>query len=207
MADYAEKIAKVISVLFHPLWIPTYAFIAVVFFGDPLQLRIPVHAIGWLTLLVFIVSGIIPTFLMVIMYRLKLISSLSMSMKDERSLPILLTAVFFYLTYYLLRKLDVAPVFGFYMLGATSLAIVCMFINLWWKVSLHLTAFGGFFGALIGLAILFDSHFIVLAVVVSLMAGLVGYSRLKLAAHQPSQIYAGFILGSSMMYLLFSLFH
>lgn len=207
MASLTHTFAKVISAVFHPLWVPAFAFMSVAWLGDPLQLRIPVHAIHWLGLLVLIISGLIPAVIMVMMLRLKLISSLSMPDKEERTFPILLTAVFFYLTYYVLSKLEVAPVFGFYMLGATTLAIVCMFINYWWKISLHMTAYGGFTGALLGMGILFDEHYIFIAIPVILIAGLVGYSRLRLSAHQPMQVYAGFLLGWLTMFLLFELFH
>ncbi|MDY0369340.1 MAG: hypothetical protein RBR10_05760 [Bacteroidales bacterium] len=203
MSSLTHTPAKWISVVFHPLWIPSYAFVLIAHTGDPSLLRIPLHLRGYLTGIVLVTSGIIPALLMWLMVRLKMISTLDLPIRQERTLPILITAVFFYLTFFLLNQLGVAPIFGFYMLGATTLAILCLFINLWWKISLHLTAFGGFFGALIGISILIDDHFIWLTIIVALVSGLVAVSRLKMRSHNLQQVYAGFIVGTLIMYLLF----
>lgn len=62
---------------------------------------------------------------------------------------------------------------------------------------------GSFFGMLLGISMLFDSQYIWFAIVAALLSGIIGVSRLRLSTHKPSQIYAGFVLGAGLMFLLF----
>jgi membrane-associated phospholipid phosphatase len=39
------------------------------------------------------------------------------------------------------------------------------------------------------------------------VSGIVGYARLRLNAHSPAQVYAGFLLGAVLVTLLFVLFY
>lgn len=198
---------KIISVVFHPLLIPTWAFLVVMLQGNLYFFQIPPHAKWYVASMIFTVSGAVPAMIILLMYRLKMISALSIPNKDERSAPIIITALFFYLTYYLLNKLAIVPIFGFYMLGATTLAILSLFINLWWKISLHLTAMGGLTGAFVGLSLLVHDNYLTTVIWAVLIAGTVAYSRLKLSAHKPSQVYAGFLTGFGLMYFLFEVLH
>lgn len=199
--------AKFISILFHPLLIPTWAYLLIAFQGNLMVLQIPQDALWLIGSMVFTISAVIPALIILLMFRLRIISSLSMYVREDRTGPVVIAALFFYLTYYMLNELQFAPVFGFYMLGASSLAIVGMFINFWWKISLHLIAFGGFTGALTSLASHVNEIYIFNLIVVVLLSGFVGYARLKLRAHQPSEVYAGFLLGFAFMYLIFLLIY
>ncbi|MDP2235765.1 MAG: hypothetical protein Q8J88_04955 [Bacteroidales bacterium] len=198
---------KTISVIFHPLLIPTWAFLIVMAQGNLYFFQIPAHAKWLVAAMVFTISGAVPAMIILLMYRLKMISALSIPIKEERAAPIIITALFFYLTYYLLKQLQIAPIFGFYMLGATTLAILSLFINLWWKISLHLTAMGGLVGAFVGLSLLVHENYLTTVISAVLLAGIVAYSRLKLSAHNPLQVYAGFITGFGLMYFLVEVLH
>ena len=81
------------------------------------------------------------------------------------------------------------------MIGALIILFIAHAITLRWKISIHMLGIGGLTGALIGLSQRFQyDHFIMISVVV-LLAGFVGYARLKTNSHNFQQVYAGFIIG------------
>jgi membrane-associated phospholipid phosphatase len=54
---------------------------------------------------------------------------------------------------------------------------------------------GGVFGSLVSLSILHRADVTIFIIAALIMASLTAYSRLKLNAHTPNQVYAGFCLG------------
>lgn len=197
--------ARILSVVFHPLLVPTWAFILILTQGNLAILKIPSQAAWMIALLVFLCTAAIPAFIFLFMYRLKMISALSMPYRSERMAPIVVTAIFFYLMSYLVRQLHIAPVFGFYMIGATALALLCLVVNIWWKISLHLAGMGGVTGALAGMTELYGDNYFLPMIAALIISGFVAASRLRLNAHRPAEVYAGFALGVFTMYFLLSL--
>ena len=99
----------------------------------------------------------------------------------------------------MLSKLQIAPVFSYFMIGATLLLIITLVINLFWKISSHMVAMGAVMGAVTGISLLLAINLKLLIIMIILVSGLVAYSRLKLNAHFPVQVYAGFMLGVVVM--------
>lgn len=198
-------LAKFFSVIFHPLLIPSWAYLALIWQGNLLLLRIPFNLLWTLGGLIFLTTFVLPTAIILLMLRFKMISSLSMPLRSERIGPLIITAVFFYMTYYLLKQLQIAPIIYLYMLGATLLAVISAAITLWWKISLHSMGVGALVGAFAGLALLSPANYSFLLIASLLMAGITATSRLLLSAHRPAEIYAGFATGASLMFTLFML--
>jgi len=202
-ATTEKYFAKSISILFHPLFIPLWAYLGLVWQADLILLRIPFTMVWKLAGLIFLTTFTLPFFVMLLMLQFKMVSSLHMPLRQERIAPLLVTAVFFYLTYYLLKQLNIAPVLYVYMLGATILAIIASAITLWLKISLHMIGIGALTGAYSGLAIISPDSFTLLLIVAVLISGIVGSSRLILSAHKPPEVYLGFVTGFVLMLSLF----
>ena len=60
---------------------------------------------------------------------------------------------------------------------------------------------GGVIGAIIGISQRFQFDHSTLLIVLILLAGLIGYARLKTHSHNYRQVYAGFILGIAVEWL------
>jgi membrane-associated phospholipid phosphatase len=58
---------------------------------------------------------------------------------------------------------------------------------------------GGIVGTIIGLILRYQIDAVPLVISLILISGLVGYSRLRLNAHTPLQVYAGFVLGTMIL--------
>ncbi len=182
---------------------PSYALLFLFFFQYSFfSLAIPLK-IKWLILtMVFITTVLFPLLSIFIMLRRGMINSLNMESRQERIFPFITTAIFYYLTYYLLSRIQISYIFHVLILGSTLLIITTLFINFFWKISIHMVAIGGVLGTFLGLsalAILNIPQFILLLIFIS---GVIGFSRIKLNAHNPAQVYTGFLTGTLIMFLL-----
>lgn len=89
------------------------------------------------------------------------------------------------------------------MLGATLLVVSVLLINLFWKISAHMVAIGGLCGMMIATSYRLQINLHPVLISLFIIAGLIAFSRLKLNAHDPSQVYFGFLLGAFVPLLLF----
>ena len=125
-----------------------------------------------------------------------------MAGKEDRTYPILIISLFYYLTYFLLRGIHLTTIFNYYMLGATLLAILSLTVNFYQKISLHTIGIGSITGLFLGLSLNFGINLNTEIFSGILLAGIIGYARLRLNAHQPAEIYSGFAMGAVVMSVL-----
>ncbi len=199
------RLAKTISYLFHPLLVPLYIMLFLLNLNAHFSLVLSFTSKLMLSGITCLTTILLPLLIIFLLVKKKLVQSYYLESREERIYPLLVISVFYYLTYYLFKGVHISPVFSFYMLGATFLAILSLIITFYHKISLHMVGVGGLTGLITGLTLNFAvdlAYFIVLAILVS---GFVGFSRLKVNSHKPSEIYSGFLVGASVMFLLFFL--
>ena len=141
-----KKTSLFLSFLFHPLLMPVYAMLILLLFQGISFGLIPLKLKLMLLGLVFISSVLIPLGLIYLLYKLGLISSLYMNTREERLFPLLVIAIFYYVTYYLLKGIPISLIYHMYMLGGTLLTIVLLAINFFRKISLHAAGMGALTG-------------------------------------------------------------
>jgi len=200
-----NRLAKVISAIFHPLLVPTYALLILMNLQTHSILAIPVDFRYIIVVLVFLSTFVLPSGLIFILLKTGKIKSLEMQTRRERVLPMLLIAGAFYGTYYLLKQTSLSGLITLFMVGSTMLVLVALLINYATKISLHMIAWSGLLGTFIGLAIRFQYNLNLLIFIIILLIGIVATARLKLNAHNPFQIYLGFLLGTVGMISIFFL--
>lgn len=198
-----ERIARIISITFHPLLIPTYIIAVLINLNAFFALIIPDDAKWKILLLVFLTSAIFPMITLYGMFRFKLVQNLMMDKKEERLYPYVATSIFFFLTYYLIWQIKLSPVYYYCLLGASLLSVLILLINLKWKISAHTVSMGAVLGAFVGLQTILFIDLLWLIVITILLSGIVGFARLRAGNHTQSQIYTGYVLGFTLMYLLF----
>ncbi len=196
-------IAKAISIVLHPMLLSTYALAILFNMQVYFSIGIPVKAKWMIGVLIFIVTGLLPMLLALLMARLGIIKSLQMNQREERIWPFVIAAIFYYLAYYLLKQLDLSPVYILFMLGAFVTLVTGLVISFFWKISIHMTGMGGLVGAFTGLSLRFMIDIPLLIVILIIFSGLTGFARLKLSAHNPAQVLAGFVTGFAIFMLLF----
>jgi len=198
-------ISRAISLVFNPLMIPTYTFIILFSLKTYFSMIIPWEMKIMIMALIFTTTFLIPFLLIVTFQRLGVIQSISLNDQADRKYPFLIVAIFYTLIYYMLRRVEISPIYDLFALGAALLVVIAMFINFFFKISVHMAAIGGALGGFIALSIRYqlDIPWVIILAIIS--AGLVGTSRLVLKVHRPVEVYSGFLLGSGIMILLFFL--
>ncbi len=196
-------LAKIISALFHPLLVPTYALLLLINLQTHSIIALPEDFRYIIVAFVFLSTFVLPSIIIYILLKIGKIKSLEMQSQQERVLPMLIITIAFYGTYYLLKQSAVTGLMSLFMVGATMLVLITLIINYITKISLHMTAWGGLFGTFLGFAISFNYNLMSLLFLIIFLIGIVATARLKLNAHTPLQIYLGFIVGTGVMLFLF----
>mgnify|MGYP001109815142 CR=1 FL=1 len=129
-----------------------------------------------------------------------------MKEKKERYVPIIITFFLFVFCYYLIRRIDIPSMFYAYMLGGLITLLITLLITIRFKISIHMVGMGGLMALIIFISFYLKvnlSFYLILAV---LIAGITGTARLQLKAHNPVEVYSGFILGFAVVMLMMVLY-
>lgn len=200
-----KRLANIFSALFNPVLIPFYGSLVILFSDGYLSLLLPSKT-RWMILgIIVLMTVMLPATTIFLMKKSKMISSLRLENRKERSVPFLATGFSFYLAYMLIKSFEIPGYYGLFLLGATLLIVLALIINSFWKISIHMMALGGLTGLFLALSpFVFgvDDFFIYLLVLIS---GIIGFARLKLNVHTPAQVYTGWLTGVAFMFSLFQL--
>ena len=136
--------AKIISYLFHPLFIPTYVFLFLMKtfpyeFANitDWQLKMRLFGVFWFT-------AFFPAFAVFLLWRLKFSDSIFLRTQKERIVPYVVTMFFYWWMYYLSRNFSDQPiVLKFFFMGIFVATVFGLIINNYFKISLHAMAMGG----------------------------------------------------------------
>ncbi|MEZ4986009.1 MAG: hypothetical protein R2795_13395 [Saprospiraceae bacterium] len=213
-------IAKGLSVVFHPLLLPTYMlFILMVvnpyLFGVNSYQEPTAHM---QLLLVFLYTFFMPATIVLVMYFLGFIRSFQMKDKEERIGPYLITGMLYLWVYYNFSKTgQMPPAYVSFMLGAVIALFVAFLINIFTKISAHAVGMGGLLGMVVITMLWFsygsfalpgtdmlDINVLYLLMATLLVAGAVGTARLYLKAHEPSDLVGGYFIGFVTQFLAFA---
>ncbi len=198
-------LATTISYLFHPLFIPSFGLWLIFHTHSYINFVIPSDLQKALYIVVFIATFVFPFLSALLLLSLGRIRSLEMESPEERRTLYLLTAIYYLLGYYVLvSKVSLPQQINILLLGANAVILLTLIVNLVWKISAHAIGIGGLTGALLGFSNQLHVNVLPELILVFLIAGFIGYSRLRLKAHIPSQVYAGYLLGFFCEFLLFN---
>ena len=145
-------VAKIISIIFHPLFMPVYGVLLLFFISGTFLSYLP----GIVKRIVFIIIAvntiILPLSVVPFYISQKIIKSVHMDTLRERIIPLTLNGFFFYLGYYLLNRLQIPDLIKVYMLASFSVVVVSLLVSLKWKISIHMIGIGGLTGAIISIS-------------------------------------------------------
>jgi len=193
--------ARVTSIVFHPLLIPTLGFLLL--FNSGLYFTLIPLSLKKMLLLIVLLSTCIFPALSIGLLGLSSKFDLNMDKNTDRVLPLVLSSIFYYSGYLILQRLPIFPIYSFFLVASILVQIALLLISLGWKISTHSAAIGGLLGGFLALSYLFQENPLLILISLVLIAGMVGTSRLILEKHTNSQVYAGFFLGFLIMNLVF----
>lgn len=153
--------------------------------------------------MVFLITFVLPVLNIYLLYKLRRIPSLLLSDPKHRGFPYVITAMFYFGLVYLLLDVNIWNSIKLFVFGAGIAILLTALINLKFKISAHLVGLGGLLGVLISVSMLLLIDITWMYIVVVLLAGVVGSSRMLLAEHKASELLSGFVLGLLVQFGLF----
>ncbi|WP_439881023.1 hypothetical protein ACSX1A_17980 [Pontibacter sp. MBLB2868] len=192
-----RSLAKVLSVAFHPLLLPTYLFAFILYYMPASMLTFPMQS-RWVVLgMVFLSTFIVPGIGAYTMVRTGRLDSLEMYRREQRNMPLLFTGVCYTVTAYLFYSEEVFDAIFYFVMGIIAASVfITYLVSLFWKISAHSVGMGGALGILVGLNMIVPDAGLFLPIAVAVvLTGAVLSARLALHAHTPEQVYAGFGCG------------
>jgi hypothetical protein len=199
------NIAKFVSVVFNPLFLPLYGLL-IVFTAPTIFWYIPLKVKKILFLVVATNNILVPVTLMPFFRYRNIISSWIIETRKDRRIPLIFLSLFYFLTSFIFIRLQIPLFIKGYMFSITLITIVLTVINFWWKISLYSAGAGTLIGIVLVLSLktlVPLTWFLIPAILVS---GLILTSRLLLNVHNNSEVYLGFFTGFAGMFLFMQLF-
>jgi len=189
-------IARIVSIVFHPLLVGVYLAFYMLFINDSLYRYMDPR--GKVLILATIVNNnfIFPAVVVLLLKALGFVRSIYLETQKERIVPYMASIIFFFWTWYVFYNRPETPVPMKDMLqGIFYASIMALVANIYFKISMHAIGMGGLMGLMV--ILLFDggmeSGVPLMASI--LMTGLVMSSRLIASDHQRGDIAAGFLVG------------
>lgn len=202
MPPSSLSLSRTLSYVLHPLLIPTFASAALMFKPELYSILLPDALKIWFLTLVFVFTFAIPVTGVLVLLKFKVVDSLEMHTRNERTIPLILACTSFMVLLYSIKSTGIPPVFLYLLYSATFALVAGLLINLFYKISLHTLGWGAIAASLTGISIRLGMPMLVFIIPSVILSGLAGYARLKQNAHNQTQVYVGFAAGIAVILFL-----
>lgn len=196
------RAAKALSAVFSPFYVPLWVIFGLFAFSylKMLPFNYKILILG----MVYVFTVLIPRTGINIFRIVNKWTHMQLSHREHRHLPYILTLVSYSTCLILMTDMKVAMFFRGIVMAALVSQIICVVINVWWKISTHMVGMGGLVGALVAFSSLLYFNPVIPACILILLSGALGTSRIILRQHSVSQVGAGFFVGfvCSMLFIL-----
>ncbi len=177
------------SIISHPSLLFFFTFLYFSFSNAPIA-NIPKAGLLYIGTLIFLNTFLFPAIFTYITNK-----SLWLKKRDDRYVPLLGTIILYLVTWYYLKMAGFPELLTLLMLTFIIGMVVLLILNTRWKISFHTTGMGMVVGFFIGLTFLKQVVSIWPLIIITLLSGLVGSSRLYLKVHDTAQVYWGYGIG------------
>jgi len=194
-----KKAAQILSILFHPVLLPTLGFVLLFNSGFYFSF-LSWEAQRYVLLVVFFTTAVLPL-IGVALLALRSNFDLSLKKNNDRIVALLFTGIFYYLGFLLLGRIKAFPIFKVILLASVLVIIAILLLSLKWKISAHMAALGSLTGVVFAIAFRTGINPFIPILILVLASGLTGTSRLMLEKNNLPQVATGYILGFLIVYL------
>ena len=191
-----QLVAKLVSYILHPLFIPFYFFLFLVY-QFPYEFTVFMAFELKLKLIsTFIMTAFFPAFAVFLLWRLNFIHSIFLKTQKERIIPFFITMFFYWWMYYLGRTMKDQPqmlkVFYFGIFISTAIGVI---INNFIKISLHGIAMGSAMMAVILCSFFYHTPLTEAISIITVLTGIVCTARFIVSNHTNEEVYTGVFVG------------
>ncbi|MBL6875263.1 MAG: hypothetical protein ISR01_00595 [Chitinophagales bacterium] len=195
-----NKLAKLISYILHPILMPLYMAILVIFahpqqFTDTSIIHNEVRLMYYGALTVFF-----PLFSFMLMWKLDVVSSFDMSDGKERFIPLIALATFWLWAYFLFKEEGLYRTSSYFPLGLMTLGcIFSLFIlfplNFVANTSWHLVGIGGLISLILNIMRTSQYNLVLVLIAAIILLGLLASARLSMNLVNKNGLMIGFLIG------------
>ncbi|MEN8137739.1 MAG: hypothetical protein ABFR62_04835 [Bacteroidota bacterium] len=183
---------KVLSIVFHPIFIPLVATVIHLNIFAPYLSKDQSYMVLYI---VTLGSLILPLSTLLLLIKAKIINSIYLEKRTDRIIPIFTTGVYIFVTAKLLMKNNIGTALHSYLIGVVITLSVILILSRKLKISIHSAAIASVTGFLIFISYNFSINLTPILAIFIIITGLISTARLKLKAHTDKEVYLGIIIG------------
>lgn len=187
------RTARVISAIFTPFSIPFLAFLILFLFSYlrimPIQYKLIVLGV------VYCFTILMPTLTIFLFRKINGFSPEDLGERKRRFMPFLLTITSYVFCLVMMHRLNIPWYMTGIILAALIMMVICIVVNLKWKLSEHMAGLGAIVGGLVSFSALFGYNPVWWLCLFILIAGVLGTARIILQHHTLGEVLVGFAVG------------
>ena len=187
--------AKIVSYLFHPIFMPTMMAIAVSYLNNSAFAALDNPHRLQLFGNIALNTIFFPLIATLLLKALGFIESIQMHSSRDRIIPLIATMIFYFWCYLVMKNTQAPLTLKVLILGAFWGVITVFIANIFVKVSMHTAAAGGVLGIVLVVMMLSHINLFLPLLVALLIGGVVGTARMVLQAHKPAEVWLGYLIG------------
>lgn len=187
------RVARMVSAVFTPFSIPFLAFLILFLFSYlsimPIQYKLIVLGI------VYCFTIMIPVLAIFIFKKINGFSAQELGERKKRYVPFFLTITSYVFCLLMMNRLNIPWYMSGIILAALIMMVICIVVNLKWKLSEHMAGAGAVIGGLVAFSALFGYNPVWWLCLFILVAGVLGTARIILGHHTLGEVIGGFAVG------------
>ena len=192
--DFFNRLAKIITVIFHPLFMPLYGMV-IIFAAPTLFGYLPFNIMKLIFLIILVNNVLLPISLLPFFVHRGIISSYTINERKERNVPLIISTVLYGTTSYIIFRFPIPVFLKSFIFSTAFLSLIVTLINFKWKISLHSVGSGALIALVLILSVKMLTPLQWYLIATFIAAGLTLSSRLKLNMHNPQQVWVGLLTG------------
>lgn len=187
------RTARVVSAIFTPFSIPFLAFLILFIFSYlrimPLQYKLIVLGV------VYCFTILMPTLTIFIFRKINGFSAQDLTERKHRFVPFILTITSYVFCLLMMHRLNIPWYMTGIILASLIMMVICIVVNLRWKLSEHMAGSGAIIGGVVAFSALFGYNPLNWLCLFIIIAGVLGTARIILQHHTLGEVIGGFVVG------------
>jgi hypothetical protein len=188
-----QQVSKIVSWVFNPFSIPFLAFLILLLFSYLRMLPITYKLI--ILGIVYTFTILTPSLAIFVYCKLNKLSMKDLTLRNHRYAPFLLTILSYICCLLLMRQMNIPWYMSGIILAALLMQVICICLNLVWKLSEHMAGAGAIVGGLVAFSALYGYNPIWWLCLFIFIAGILGSARISLGHHTVDEVIGGFAIG------------